>query len=239
MNNSRIIVSLDFSNEKIAINFARSIDPDKCRVKIGKELFTHCGPQVVDKIRELGFEIFLDLKFHDIPNTVSAACKAAAELGVWMLNVHSMGGRNMIHAAREAIDKSAHKPLLIAVTVLTSISDFDLKELGFSSNTEEQVIKLASISKDCGADGVVCSAQDVSHIRQNFGKTFCLVTPGIRPLDSSANDQKRILTPADAILAGSDYLVIGRPITQAKDPLKALSNIEDEVNKALNIVDSR
>ncbi len=233
MNNSRVIVSLDYPDMTQALGLAGRLDPEQCRLKVGKELFTRSGPGVVEKLVSSGFSVFLDLKFHDIPNTVAAACKAAASLGVWMVNIHASGGRKMIAAAREAIDKSAHKPLLITVTVLTSFADSDLFETGVNATVEQQVLRLARISADSGADGVVCSAREAGLLRQQFKRPFCLVTPGIRPSGSESNDQVRIVTPGDAIKSGSDYLVIGRPITQALDPLQALLEIEKEVEEAL------
>ena len=233
MNKSRIIVSLDYPEMAQALALVQRLDPEHCRVKVGKELFTSSGPVLVEKLVSSGFSVFLDLKFHDIPNTVASACKVAANLGVWMLNIHASGGRKMIAAAREAIDQSSHKPLLIAVTVLTSMSDNDLSETGVSSSVDKQVLKLAVLSADSGADGVVCSAREVELLRQHIKRPVCLVTPGIRPAGSDSNDQIRTVTPGNAIKNGSEYIVIGRPITQAADPLQALQQIEKEVNEAL------
>ena len=238
MGKSIIIVSLDYPEMNSALSLAKQLDAERCRVKVGKELFTRCGPAIIEKLARHGFEIFLDLKFHDIPNTVAGACKAAAELGVWMLNIHAVGGKKMIEAARNAIDSCYNQPLLICVTVLTSLTDTDLMETGVETNTQEQVMRLARLSQQAGADGVVCSANEVAHLRNEFKKDFCLVTPGIRPAGSSQDDQARIVTPKQAILAGSDYLVIGRPITQAKEPLQALEAIEKEINEAKLLVDS-
>ena len=229
MNKSRIIVSLDFSDPDLAYRHLQRLHPDHCRVKVGKELFTSSGPAFIRKLIKDGYDVFLDLKFHDIPNTVAKACQAAAALGVWMLNVHVAGGREMLRYARDAIDKAPHRPLLIGVTVLTSMSSQDLKETGIQSGTEKQVLRLTRLCREAGLDGVVCSAQEVSVVRREFGKDFCLVTPGIRPAGSAADDQKRTMTPAEAIAAGSDYLVIGRPIIQAPDPLQALLAIEREI----------
>ncbi len=184
-------------------------------------------------MRELvgkGFGVFLDLKFHDIPNTVAAACRASAELGVWMLNVHASGGRKMMEAAREAVDSSSHKPLLIAVTVLTSMDEAGLHEIGVARSPREQVLHLAGLAQQSSLDGVVCSAQEAADLRTNFGQDFALVTPGIRPAGADAGDQSRIMTPAKAIQAGADYLVIGRPITQAADPTEALRSIQTQIN---------
>jgi orotidine-5'-phosphate decarboxylase len=233
VNNPRIIVSLDFDREQAALDLAGLLDPTRCRVKVGKELFTCCGPGVVEKLRNGGFDVFLDLKFHDIPHTVARACVAAAKLGVWMLNVHASGGSAMLRAAREAVDAAAGKPLLIAVTVLTSLSEQDLHDIGVSCTPDEQVLRLSALARDAGLDGVVCSAREAVQLRRSCGEDFALVTPGIRPAGSGSEDQKRIMTPAEAIHAGSDYLVIGRPVTRAADPLQALIAIEDEVRRAL------
>jgi orotidine-5'-phosphate decarboxylase len=221
----RVIVALDFSNAEQAVALADRLDPAQCRLKVGKELFTSAGPALVETLQEKGFEIFLDLKFHDIPNTVAKACRAAADLGVWMVNVHASGGRRMMEAAREAVEGAVHKPLLIGVTVLTSMSAEDLAELGLSCSPEEQVLRLARLAQISGLDGVVCSPLEVVSLRENLGQDFCLVTPGVRPKGASTDDQQRIMTPEDALRAGSDYLVIGRPITQADDPAEALAKI--------------
>ncbi len=221
----RIVVVLDFSDAQQARELVAQLDPTLCRVKVGKELFTRCGPSFVEELISQGFDVFLDLKYHDIPNTVAKAVAAAAQLGVWMVNVHASGGRAMMMAAREAVDASAHKPLLIAVTVLTSMAQADLLEVGVSGTAEEQVLRLAHLSRDCGMDGVVCSAAETSSLAAQLGKDFVLVTPGIRPAGDAANDQKRIVTPVDAIAAGSHYLVIGRPITQAANPREKLNVI--------------
>ncbi len=229
VSNSRIIVSLDFAGTDAALALVSKLDPARCRLKVGKELFTSSGPVLIEKLVSDGFDVFLDLKYHDIPNTVARACNAASELGVWMLNVHASGGRAMLNSAREAIDKSNHQPLLIAVTVLTSLTTDDLAELGLVSSAEEQVLRLAGLTQSAGLDGIVCSAHEVSSMRKHMGPDFKLITPGIRPVGSASNDQKRIMTPADAITLGSDYLVIGRPITQAHDPLQTLLDIESEI----------
>ncbi len=230
MNNSRIVVSLDFPNGKQALELCQKLDPTQCKLKIGKELFTREGPVLVERFINIGFDVFLDLKYHDIPNTVASACRVAAELGVWMLNVHACGGRIMLETACEALDKSTHKPLLIAVTVLTSMTDSDLRKIGISNSVDEQVMLLAKLTKSSGLDGVVCSAKEAKYLSSELGKEFCLVTPGIRPVNADSDDQKRIMTPAEAIVAGSHYLVIGRPITKADDPLVALSAINAEIN---------
>jgi len=234
MNNPKIIVALDYAQAAPALALAQRLDPQLCRLKVGKELFTVAGPHVVEQLVELGFGVFLDLKFHDIPNTVAKACEAAARLGVWMLNVHAMGGRAMMQAARAAVDmasadKPAQRPLLIAVTVLTSMDQPALQEIGMAGSIEQTVQRLAGLAKDSGLDGVVCSALEASALRNVLGADFCLVTPGIRPAESGTDDQSRVATPADALRLGSSYLVIGRPITQAADPLQALQRISTDI----------
>jgi orotidine-5'-phosphate decarboxylase len=222
----RIVVAMDFDNAAQCIAMARRLSPQDCRLKVGKELFTACGPQIVEQLMVLGFEVFLDLKFHDIPNTTAKAVKAAAELGVWMVNVHASGGERMLLAAREILEqRSGKRPLLIAVTVLTSMEASDLVGIGINTAPEEHVMRLAQLTQRCGLDGVVCSAQEASLMRANFGSEFCLVTPGIRLASSPADDQRRTLTPAAAIAGGSSYLVIGRPITQAADPVATCQSI--------------
>jgi len=227
--NPRIIVALDFPSADEAINVVSSLDPSICRVKVGKELFTRSGPSLVEQLLKRGFEVFLDLKFHDIPNTVAQACRAAAELGVWMINVHALGGRRMMEAAREAIDSTSHKPLLIGVTILTSMGKEDLLEVGLPADPEENVLRLARLAESSGLDGVVCSAKEVSVLRENVRKDFCLVTPGVRPAGASIGDQKRIMTPEKAMESGSSYLVIGRPITQAENPRAELEKINSVI----------
>jgi len=229
LKDSRIIIALDFSSEKQVLDFTAQLEPSMCKLKVGKELFTLAGPTLVRQLIEKGFNVFLDLKFHDIPNTVACACKVAADMGVWMLNVHALGGRNMLLAAREALEGNRNRPLLIAVTILTSMGQQDLQEIGLSGNPEDNVLRLAALTHDAGLDGVVCSSREVSSLRQAQGETFTLVTPGIRPAGSDAGDQKRIMTPTDAIQAGSNYLVIGRPITQARDPVQTLETINTEI----------
>ncbi|MGE5027541.1 MAG: orotidine-5'-phosphate decarboxylase [Betaproteobacteria bacterium] len=226
----KIIVALDFAAQEEALALAARLEPGLCRLKVGKELFTAAGPTLVEKLHERGFEVFLDLKFHDIPNTVASACKAAARLGVWMVNVHALGGRRMMEAAREALEGAAKRPRLIAVTVLTSMGRADLNELGIPGAPRETVLRLAQLAQASGLDGVVCSAQEAAALRQERGENFCLVTPGIRPAASSQDDQVRIVTPAEAIRLGSDYLVIGRPITKAADPVLVLQQINLEIN---------
>ena len=225
----RVVVALDFPSADEALRFCERLQPGLCRLKVGFELFTVAGPALVEKLVAKGFDVFLDLKFHDIPNTVAQACSAAARLGVWMLNVHALGGRTMMQAAREAVEKSARRPLLIGVTVLTSHSAADLNEIGLGGEPESQVLRLARLAKQSGLDGVVCSAQEATRLRVDLGRDFCLVTPGIRPAGSAAGDQQRIMTPAQALAAGAHYLVIGRPITQAPDPLAVLTAINREL----------
>jgi orotidine-5'-phosphate decarboxylase len=231
MSDPKVIVALDYAEAQAALDLVARLEPSLCRLKIGKELFTAAGPQIVEKCMQRGFEVFLDLKFHDIPNTTAQACKAAASLGVWMVNVHALGGRKMMEAARDAIASSASAPKLIAVTVLTSMAQEDLAGIGITATPAEMVLRLATLAKDCGLDGVVCSAQEAVLLRQHCGSNFCLVTPGIRPADVASDDQSRIMTPAAALQNGSSYLVIGRPITKAADPLLALQNITKEIGE--------
>ncbi len=228
--NPRVIVALDYPEPMPALELAARLDPAACRLKVGKELFTAAGPQLVRELVGRGFGVFLDLKFHDIPNTTAAACRAAADLGVWMLNVHASGGRRMMEAAREAVDKASHKPLLIGVTVLTSMDEAALREIGVERSPREQVLHLAGLAQQSGLDGVVCSAREATDLRARFGPGFALVTPGIRPAGAEVGDQSRIMTPGSAIRAGADYLVIGRPITQAADPPATLRSIQAEIN---------
>jgi orotidine-5'-phosphate decarboxylase len=222
MNDPKIIVALDYPQAAPALELAARLDPTLCRLKVGKELFTASGPVLLENLMQRGFEIFLDLKFHDIPNTTAQACKAAASLGVWMLNVHALGGRKMLEAAANAVAQSNSSSKLIAVTVLTSMAQTDLADLGITATPAELVLRLAKLAQQSGLDGVVCSAQEAELLRRECGTYFCLVTPGIRPATASLDDQSRIMTPQAALLAGSSYLVIGRPITQAADPLAAL-----------------
>jgi orotidine-5'-phosphate decarboxylase len=222
----RIVVAMDFDNADQCLAIAKRLSPLDCRLKVGKELFTACGPKIVEQLMASGFEIFLDLKFHDIPTTTSKAVKAAAELGVWMVNVHASGGERMMVAAREILERRSGKPpLLIAVTVLTSMEASDLSGVGILCSPEEQVMRLARLTHSCGLDGIVCSAQEATLMRTQFGKDFCLVTPGIRLDTSPVDDQRRTLTPAAALVAGSSYLVIGRPITQSPDPAETCKSI--------------
>ncbi|WP_392562864.1 orotidine-5'-phosphate decarboxylase [Orbus sturtevantii] len=223
---SPIIVAVDFADIKSAWNFIDRVEPKDCRLKIGKELFTIAGPDFIRKIQNKGFDVFLDLKFHDIPNTVASAVAAAADLGVWMTNVHASGGSRMMQAAKDSLySYGKEAPILIAVTVLTSMESADLKEIGINISPLEHATKLAVLAKNCGLDGVVCSAKEVQSFRTRLGSDFNLVTPGIRPIGSDPDDQRRIMTPQRAQAAGADYLVIGRPITQSEKPELTLKNI--------------
>ena len=228
-NNPRIIVALDFADPAEARDFVTGMQPGRCRMKIGKELFTRAGPALVEQIAARGFDVFLDLKFHDIPNTVAGACAAAAGLGVWMMNVHALGGRRMMEAARAAVDKSGRHCHLIAVTILTSMADADLREVGLAGDPLQNVTRLATLAQQAGMNGVVCSPREVADLRNACGPEFLLVTPGIRPRSAAADDQRRVMTPAEAIAQGASYLVIGRPITAASDPMQALLTIESEI----------
>ena len=225
----KIIVALDFADADSALALVARLDPALCRLKVGKELFTVAGPELVRVLVARGFEVFLDLKFHDIPNTVAAACRAAAGLGVWMLNVHASGGRRMMAAAQAALADLPKPPLLIAVTVLTSMSAEDLDEVGISAAPAEQVLRLARLTQACKLDGVVCSAQEAAMLRAELGADFRLVTPGIRPAGAEAGDQRRVMTPAEALRAGATDLVIGRPVPAAADPLAALERIQSDI----------
>lgn len=229
---SPVLVALDYAEEAAALALAEQLSPQLCRLKVGKELFTRCGPALVRQLQDRGFEIFLDLKFHDIPNTVAGAVRAAADLGVWMVNVHAGGGRRMLEAAAAALQDYERPPLLIGVTVLTSMTDDDLAELGYAETALQRVGRLASLVEDCGLQGVVCSAQEAPLLRQQHGPGFCLVTPGIRLAGDSPGDQRRVVTPADARELGADYLVIGRSITAARDPLAALERVLSELGPA-------
>ena len=221
-----VIVALDFADEASTIQFVRRLDPSLCRLKIGKELFTATGRRLAENLIHQGYQLFLDLKYHDIPNTVAKACKAAAEMGVWMVDMHASGGRRMMEAAAEAMANCPNKPLLIGVTVLTSMEQADLAETGVDVPIEEQVLRLAQLAQSSGLDGVVCSAHEAAPLRGALGSEFVLVTPGIR-LDTAGNsdDQRRIMTPAEALAAGSTYLVMGRPVTQAADPPAVLREV--------------
>lgn len=225
----QIVVALDYSDQKLCIELVNQLDPSLCRLKIGKEMFTLFGPTLVEKVQTLGFDVFLDLKFHDIPNTVNKAVSAAASLGVWMVNVHASGGQRMMIAAREAVEKSTHKPLLIGVTVLTSMDQEDLQGIGLDVGPQAHVQRLAKLAADSGLDGVVCSAQEACALKSLCGENFVTVTPGIRPAGSQTGDQRRVMTPEMAIQNGSNYLVIGRPITQAENPISVLESIHDSL----------
>lgn len=225
MSISPIIVALDYPDAASAVALASRLNPDSVRLKVGKQLFVAAGPAVIEQLHKLGFEVFLDLKFHDIPNTVCQACVAAADLGVWMVNVHAAGGEKMMHTVAEKMHSLPHRPLLTAVTVLTSMDTQTLRTLGVSVMVEEQVTRLADLAKHSGMDGVVCSAQEAQRLRQHLGKNFLLVTPGIRLPDDDLADQQRVMTPERALAAGSDYLVIGRPITQAPNPQQAVQSL--------------
>jgi orotidine-5'-phosphate decarboxylase len=231
MSKKPIIVALDYDNADDALSVAARLDPQICRVKVGKELHTGAGPKVVEDLMKRGFDVFLDLKFHDIPNTVASACKVAASQGVWMVNVHACGGKKMLDAARGAVDSfGGKKPLLIGVTVLTSFSQFELPEIGLAPNLPAAVLRYAELTRDAGLDGVVCSALEATWLRDRFGKGFNLVTPGIRLADDAKGDQVRVVTPVDAIKMGSHYLVIGRSITASADPIATLHKINDDLN---------
>ncbi len=231
-NDSRVIVALDFPSSAAALAFVGRVSPEFCRLKVGLELFSAAGPALVEQLVARGFDIFLDLKFHDIPTTVARACEAAARLGVWMLNVHALGGSQMLEAARTALAAaSARRPLLLGVTVLTSHGAADLAELGLPGDPAAQVRRLAGLAHTAGLDGVVCSALEARELRARFGKSFALVTPGIRPQGAALNDQQRTMTPLAAVREGSDFLVIGRPITHAPDPGAVL----EDINRQLRI----
>jgi orotidine-5'-phosphate decarboxylase len=226
---SPIVVALDYPTPAQAIEMAKQLDPLKCRVKVGKELFTASGPAILEQLHKLNFDVFLDLKFHDIPNTCAGAVAAAAELGVWMVNVHASGGERMMNAAAEAIANKNNKPILIAVTVLTSMEQSDLAGIGLNISPQQQVERLAKLSKQSGMDGVVSSAQEIQLIKELCGNDFLTVTPGIRPAGSAAGDQRRIMTPQQAVSVGGDFLVIGRPITQADNPHQQCIDIIDSL----------
>lgn len=232
MNDSRIIVALDYAESAKALEFLDQIDATSCRVKVGKELFCRSGPEFVRQLVKRGFDVFLDLKFHDIPNTVAQACGAAADLGVWMINVHAMGGLKMMEAARKALPASAASPLLIAVTILTSLNDEDIQSVGLSGSIAQNVRRLATLASQAGMDGIVCSAHELVTVRASMGKDFCLVTPGIRPAGFAPDDQQRIMTPSQATSNGADYLVIGRPITMAREPMQVLTALRSDMKAA-------
>ena len=232
MSDPRIVVALDVDSAGAALALAETLDPARCRVKVGKQLFTRGGAGLVTALVHTGFDVFLDLKYHDIPNTVAQACRAAADLGVWMLNVHVPGGRRMLEAARAAVDAGGRRPLLVGVTVLTSLTDTDLAEVGIRGGVTDQVQRLARLAWDTGLDGVVCSPREIALLRGALDPGFVLVTPGIRPAGADAADQRRVMTPAEAVRQGASYLVIGRPVTAAPDPMAALAAIEAEIAAA-------
>jgi len=226
MSDSKIIVALDYPTMDAAVALANQLDPQRCKLKVGKELFTRSGPRVVEQLTTAGFDIFLDLKYHDIPTTVAKACRAAADLGVWMMNVHTLGGPAMMTAARDALAQDETRPLLIGVTLLTSMDETTFQHIGLTGTISDTVLRLAQLADQSGLDGVVCSAQEATQLRTQHGEKFQLVTPGIRPANSDTGDQHRTMTPAEAMAAGSSYLVIGRPITGANNPMQALEAIE-------------
>jgi orotidine-5'-phosphate decarboxylase len=225
----RVIVALDYPDAASALALSERLSPSLCRFKVGKELFTSAGPDLVVRLRQRGFGVFLDLKYHDIPTTVAQACSAAARLGVWMINVHALGGREMLQAARSGLDGVATRPLLIAVTVLTSLSAEDLRTVGIAGEPAEAAQRLALLARDAGLDGVVCSAHEAQRVRESCGEQFLRVTPGIRMPEDAAGDQKRIMTPRRALESGASYLVIGRPVTRSTDPLAVLQRINREI----------
>jgi len=230
----RVIVALDFPAAGPAWSLVDRLDPAQCRLKVGKEMFTRLGPRFVESLAARGFDVFLDLKFHDIPNTVAAACSAAAELGVWMINVHASGGRRMMEAARERLAGLSRRPLLVAVTILTSLGPEDIAEIGYAGSLLNNVLRLARLAESAGLDGVVCSPLEAAEAREMIGPRFALVTPGVRPAGTARGDQQRVMTPARALQAGADYLVIGRPITAAPDPGARLDAIQAEIAAQLD-----
>ena len=230
---SRVIVALDYPRRDKALELVDRLHPSLCRLKVGKEMFTRLGPPFVEALRSRGYDVFLDLKFHDIPNTVAAACDAAADLGVWMMNLHAGGGRRMMETARERLEARSSRPLLVAVTILTSLTGEEIREIGFSGDPAENVSRLAKLAQQSGLDGVVCSPLEAGMLRRERGDDFLLVTPGVRPKQATADDQRRVMTPSDAIKAGSSYLVIGRPISGAVDPVDALQAINQEITSIL------
>lgn len=224
-----VIVALDFPSADVAMALVERLDPTDCRLKVGKELFTRTGPAFIERLVAAGFDVFLDLKYHDIPNTVASACDAAADLGVWMLNVHAGGGRRMMEAAVERLARRRTRPVLIGVTILTSLGEPDIREVGFAGTPQDNVRRLALLAADSGLDGVVCSPLEVTSLRTSCGSGFLLVTPGVRPKGSALDDQRRVMTPGEAVRAGASYLVVGRPITAAEDPAASLAAINAEI----------
>lgn len=229
ISDAKVIVALDYPDAKSAMVLVDKLRPDLCKLKVGKELFTAEGPGFIRELVKKDFKVFLDLKFHDIPNTVASACAVAADLGVWMMNVHASGGRKMMETASNRLAQLNQRPLLIAVTILTSLSEAEIHEIGYSGTPEDNVIHMASLAASSGLDGIVCSPLEAAPVRKQTAGDFLLVTPGVRPAFASTDDQKRIMTPSDALNAGSNYLVIGRPITAAEDPLKNLRLINEEI----------
>ena len=227
---SKIIVALDYEKESDALALVDQIDPNLCRLKVGKEMFTTLGMNFVKQLHQRNFDVFLDLKYHDIPNTVARAVRSAADLGVWMVDLHASGGLRMMEEAKRILEPyGKDAPLLIAVTVLTSMEDLDLLQIGINASLREQVLRLAHLTQRAGLDGVVCSPQEVEILRNACGEDFKLVTPGIRPIGADFGDQRRVMTPTAAIRAGSDYLVIGRPITKADNPAEVLRSINASI----------
>ena len=226
---SKVIVALDYPDSNTAMQLVNRLNPEMCKLKVGKELFTAAGPGFVESLVKLGFKVFLDLKFHDIPNTVASACAVAADLGVWMMNVHASGGRKMMETASNRLAQFQQKPLLIGVTILTSLSQQEINEVGYPGTPEENVLNLAKLAMSSGLDGVVCSPLEAASVRQATNSDFTLVTPGVRPKFAASDDQKRIMTPTDALSAGANYLVIGRPITAAENPMTNLELILQEI----------
>lgn len=231
LNDMPLIVALDYPDSRQALEMADLLNPKKCRVKVGKELYTRSGPKILEALHKKGFDVFLDLKFHDIPNTTANAVAIAADLGVWMVNVHASGGRKMMEQCVNKLANYTKPPLLIGVTVLTSMAEQDLHDIGVMCSPLDHVKKLSELALSSGLDGVVCSAHEVSLLKESLGENFKLVTPGIRPRFSDKGDQQRIMTPSQAILAGSDYLVVGRPITQSNDPAEALHKVMQEISE--------
>ncbi len=224
---SSLIIALDFAHPQQALDFAQQIKGLCPRVKVGKELFTRAGPSLIETLIKHDFQVFLDLKYHDIPNTVAQACRAAADLGVWMLNVHALGGRNMLLAAKETLDQYQNRPLLIAVTILTSLDAKDLQMLGLSGSVSDNVLRLARLTQACGLDGLVCSPQEITLLRQTLSPNLKLVTPGIRLSNDPTHDQKRVMTPQAALSHGADYLVVGRAVTATSDPVETLRKFSE------------
>ncbi|TCJ96224.1 orotidine-5'-phosphate decarboxylase [Volucribacter psittacicida] len=233
---SKIIVALDYETEREALTLVDQIDPSLCRLKVGKEMFTTLGTDFIKQLHKRHFQVFLDLKYHDIPNTVARAVRSAADLGVWMVDLHASGGLRMMETAKQILEPyGKDAPLLIAVTVLTSMEDVDLLQIGINTSPMEQVIRLARLCQRAELDGVVCSPQEVAILREQCGADFKLVTPGIRPEGSDVADQRRVMTPKEAVQAGSDYLVIGRPITQSADPVAVLKKINQSLNDSCSL----